>query len=99
MSPEACRDPVSTPVRSPGTPLVSKRMRKYSTLSPVTPKNSVDKTCNRGSNRSRAKVIGRFTRSMAKGNIVKPLVDDAIHVKTIVINDDERNPIFPNLSR
>ena len=33
---------------------------------------------------------------MAKGNIVKPPVNDAIHVETnIVIDDDESNPVLP----
>ena len=95
MSPNACHDPVSTPINSPGTPLVSKRMRRSSTLSPVTPKRNVDKTCNRGSDRPKAKIMGRFTRSMAKGNAVKSPVNDGVRVETIVIDDEEVDPVFP----
>ena len=32
---------------------------------------------------------------MAKGNIVKPPVNDGIRVEIVVIDDDEVNPIFP----
>ena len=47
-SPEPCHDPVSTPVRSADAPLVSKRVRRFSSLSPITPQNNIDKICNRG---------------------------------------------------
>ena len=32
---------------------------------------------------------------MAKGNIVKPPVNDGICVENVMINNDERNPVFP----
>ena len=95
MIPNVCHDPVSTPINSPDTPLVSKRMRRSSTLSFITPKRNVDKTCNRGSDRPKAKIMGRFTRSMGKGNAVKSPVNDGVRVETIVIDDEEVDPMFP----
>ena len=55
----------------------------------------MDQTCNRGSSKPNAKVMGRFTRSIAKGNVVKPPVNDGIRVETVVIDDDEGNPVLP----
>ena len=48
MSPEPCSDPMPTPVRSADTPMVSKRVRRFSSLSPITPQNNTDKTGNHG---------------------------------------------------
>ena len=48
MIPEPCKDPVSNPPRSVDTPLVSKRVRRSASLSPITPQKNTDKMCNRG---------------------------------------------------
>ena len=95
MSPEPCHDPVSTPVRSTDSPLVSKCVRRFSFLSPITPQNNVDKICNRGRDRPKAKLVGRFTRSMAKGNSVKTPVTDNVQVETVVLDDEETNLNLP----
>ena len=85
---------------SPGTPLPSKRMRKSSNLSPVTPKRNADNTCNQEGKRPKAKVIGRFTRSMvAKGSTIKPSVNKNIDIETVVLDDDEQNSVLPNDGR
>ena len=60
------------------TPLVSKHVRIFSSLSPITPQNNIDKICNRGRDRPKAKLVGRFTRSMEKGNTVKTPVTDSV---------------------
>ena len=39
--------------------------------------------------------MGRFTRSMAKGNVVKSPVNDGVCVETVVIDDEEVDPVFP----
>ena len=102
MRPNPCIDHVATPVISPVTPSVgspgsslsAKRMKESSGLSPVTPKRNTD-TCKRTIKRPKTKLMGRFTRSMAKGNIVKPPVNDGIRVETVMIDDDEINPVLP----
>ena len=64
-------------------------------MSLITPKRNVDKTCNRGSDRPKSKIMGGFTRSMPKGNAVKSPVNDGVHVETVVIDDEEEDPVFP----
>ena len=88
VNPSVCNDSVPTPVSSPGTPLPSKCMRRSSNLSPVTPKRNVDNTCNQEGDRLKAKVFGRFTRSKAKGSVVKPPISKNIDVETVVIDDE-----------
>ena len=100
MNPSVCNDFVPTPVSSPSTPLPSKHMRKSSNLSPDTPKRNVDNTCNQEGKRPKAKVIGRFTRSMvAKGSTIKPSVNKNIDIETVVLDDDEQNLVFPDDGR
>ena len=48
MSPEPCETPMANPVESTDTPLRSKRVRRVSPLSPITPQNSIDKIGNHG---------------------------------------------------
>ena len=99
MSSSVCNDSVPSPVSSPGTPLPSKRMRKSSNLSPVTPKRNIDNTCKLKDKIPNVKVSGRFTRRMAKGNGVKPPVSNGVHVETVVIDDEEGNPVFQDDGR
>ena len=97
MNPSVCNDFVPTPVSSPSTPLPSKHMRKSSNLSPDTPKRNVDNTCNQEGKRPKAKVIGRFTRSMvSNGSTIKPSVNKNIDIQTIVLDDEEQNPVLPD---
>ena len=69
---------MANPVESAGSPLRSKRVRRVSPLSPSTPQNSIDKIGNRGQNQPKAKLGGRFTRSMAKATFVKTPVSDKV---------------------
>ena len=39
--------------------------------------------------------MGGFTRSMAKGKVVKLPVNDGIRVETVVIDDEEDHPVLP----
>ena len=94
MSSSVCNDSVPSPASSPGTPLPSKCIRKFLNLSSVTPKRNIDNTCKLKGKSPNVKVRGRFTRSMAKGNGVKPPVSDGVHVETVVIDDEEGNPVF-----
>ena len=97
MSPDVCNNSIPPPVSSPGTPVPFKRMKESSGLSPITPKRNTD-TCNREGNRPKAKVFGRFIRSKAKGSVVKPPVRKNVDVETIIIDDDEQNPVSPDVS-
>ena len=100
MNPNICNDSVPTLMGSPGTPLPSKRMRKSSNLSPVTPKRNVDNTYNQKCKRPKAQIIGRFTRSMvAKGSTIKPSVNKNIDIETVVLDDEEENPVPPDDGR
>ena len=99
MSSSVCNDSVPSPTSSPGTPLPSKRIRKSLNLSSVTPKSNIDNTCKLKGKIPNVKVGGRFMRSMAKGNRVKPPVSDGVHVEIVVINDEEGNPVLPNDGR
>ena len=93
MSPEPCSDSMPAPVRSVDTPAVSKRVRGFST--PITPQNNTDKTGNQRRNRSKAKLVGRFTKSMTKGQSVKTPVSDSAHIETVVIDDEAEDPSLP----
>ena len=96
VSPSVCNESVPAPVSGPGTPVPSKRMRKYLNLSSVTPKCNVD-TCKQIGTRPNAKVIGRFTRSMvAKGSTIKPSVNRNINIETVVLDDEEEKTVLPD---
>ena len=88
MSPEPCKDPVSNPPRGIDTPLVSKRVRRSASLSPIRPQKNTNKICNRERSGPKAKLVGRFTRSMVKGNSVKTPVTDNVQIETVVLDDE-----------
>ena len=94
MSLSACNESIPPPMSSPGSYVSAKCMKKSSGLSPVTPKRNID-ACKQMGNRPKAKLVGRFTTSMAKGNSVKSPVNDGVCVKTVVIDDEEVDPVFP----
>ena len=95
MSPEPCKDPMANPVKRADTPLGPKRARRVSSLSLITPQNNTDKICNRGRDRPKAKLVGRFTRSMAKSNVVKTPMADSVQVETVVLDDEESDLPLP----
>ena len=64
-------------------------------MSPITPQNSIDKIGNRGQNQPKAKLVGRFTRSMAKTTFVKTLVIDKVQVETVVLDEEELGISLP----
>jgi len=100
MSPEPCKTPMANPDKSADTPLRSKRVRRVSPLSPITPQNSIDKIGNRGRNQPKAKLVGRFTRSMAKTTSIKTPVIDKVQVETVVLDEEEfdiSSPIDDNV--
>ena len=59
------------------------------------PQNNTDKTGNHGRDRPKAKLVGRFTRSMTKGQSVKTPVSDSTHTETVVIDDEGEDPRLP----
>ena len=93
MSPKPCSDSMPAPVRSVDTLAVSKHVRGFS--SPITPQNNTDKIGNQGRNRLKSKLVGRFTRSMTKGQPVKTPMSDSAHIETVVIDDEAGDPSFP----
>ena len=94
MSPDVCNNSIPPPVSSPDTPVPFKHMKKSSILSPATLKRNTD-ICKQTGKRPKAKLMGRFTRSMAKGNVVKSPMNDGVHVETIVIDDEEGDSVLP----
>ena len=98
MSSSVCNESIPPPISSPGSSVSAKHMKKSSGLSPVTPKINTD-TYKQTGNRPKAKLMGRFTRSMAKGNVFKPPVSDSVHVETVVIDDEKGKPVLPDDDR